>query len=127
VPDWLAVGAGGFIGAIARHVLGGFVFRQNPQAAFPWGTFSVNLIGCLAIGILAGVVAKSGGFSEQMRLFLFVGLLGGFTTFSAFGLEAMLLVKRSEYSLAGTYMLGSLVLGLLLVVLGFYLGGGRSI
>jgi len=122
VPDWLAVGAGGFIGAIARHVLGGFVFRQNPQ-----GTFSVNLIGCLAIGILAGVVAKSGGFSEQMRLFLFVGLLGGFTTFSAFGLEAMLLVKRSEYSLAGTYMLGSLVLGLLLVVLGFYLGGGRSI
>ncbi len=114
----LLVGIGGFIGSIARYLLGNWVLQISSVQKFPLGTFAVNLIGCLAIGILAGISERYGAIGPNARLFLFTGLIGGFTTFSAFGLETMTLLRRDELLLAILYVTGSVVLGLLAVWLG---------
>lgn len=121
----LLVGLGGFLGSVARYLLGGWILHLAPQAKFPFGTFTVNLAGCLAIGLLAGLAEKHGLFGPSARLFLFTGLLGGFTTFSAFGLETLFLLRRGEPWLALAYVAGSVLLGLLMVWLGFKAGGLR--
>ena len=99
----LLVGLGGFIGAVARYKLGGWVLHLTAQEKFPFGTFAVNVVGCLIAGVLAGLVEKHELFSAETRIFLFTGLLGGFTTFSAFGLETMFLLRRGEPWVAATY------------------------
>ncbi|RMG48420.1 MAG: fluoride efflux transporter CrcB [Acidobacteria bacterium] len=83
----LLVGLGGFAGSVARYAAGGLVHRFLPGALFPWGTFAVNLAGCFAIGVMGGLAEVRGLFGPEARLALFVGLLGGFTTFSSFGFE----------------------------------------
>src|SRR3546814_2509257 len=92
----LLVGLGGFLGAIARYKLGAAITHGTGLVRFPIGTFAVNLVGCLAIGLLARVVARYHVLGTEARLFLFTGLLGGFTTFSAFGLESVELLRRGE-------------------------------
>jgi len=111
----LLIGLGGFIGSIARYGLGQGVMHWSPAMRFPLGTFVVNILGCLVIGLLAGVVDKQSHFSQEAKLFLFTGLLGGFTTFSAFGLETITLMRRDEWAIALLYATGSVVIGLLAV------------
>lgn len=117
----LLVGLGGFIGSVARYMLGGWVLHLTTQGRFPYGTFAVNIFGCLVIGILAGLAERYDLFGPGTRLFLFTGLLGGFTTFSAFGLDAMFLVRRGELWVAALYAGASVVLGITAVWLGFKL------
>lgn len=115
----LLVGLGGFIGAVARYKLGGWVLHLTVQEKFPYGTFAVNLIGCLVVGVLAGLAEKYEMFGPDTRLFLFTGLMGGFTTFSAFGLETVFLFRRGEPWIAMTYAGASVLLGIVAVWLGF--------
>ena len=117
----LLVGLGGFIGSVARYKLGGLVLHLSAQERFPYSTFAVILLGCLAIGLLAGLTARYELFGPGTRLFLFTGLLGGFTTFSAFGLDALLLLRRSEFLVAALYAGASVVLGITAVWLGLKL------
>jgi len=109
------VAVGGAFGAVLRYQLGRSMTGWLGPAAmgvFPWATLAVNTIGSLAMGFLAGWLAVRGGEGgEQLRLLLGVGLLGGFTTFSAFSLELVLLVQRGEIGLAALYALLSLALG----------------
>lgn len=105
----LLVGLGGFAGAVARYLLGGWVLHQTLSAKFPWSTFAVNLLGCLIIGLLSGLAERLEWFSPSMRLLLLTGLLGGFTTFSAFGLETVHLLRRGEPWIAAAYVLASVL------------------
>lgn len=117
----LLVGIGGFLGAIARYKLGAAVLQGTGIVRFPIGTFAVNVVGCFAIGLLAGVVARHQVLGADARLFLFTGVLGGFTTFSAFGLESVELLRRGDLGTASLYAGGSVVAGLAAVWLGLRL------
>jgi fluoride exporter len=99
----LLVGLGGCCGAIARYKLGGWVLHHTLDWRFPLGTFAVNLLGCLVAGLLTGLIERHHVFSADTRIFLFTGLLGGFTTFSAFGVETMFLMRRGELAIAMLY------------------------
>jgi CrcB protein len=117
----LLVGLGGFIGSVARYKAGGWLLHQTVLEKFPYSTFVVNVIGCLVAGVLAGLVEKHALFAADTRVFLFAGLLGGFTTFSAFGLDAIYLIRRGELWTAASYAGLSLVVGIAAVWVGFRL------
>jgi len=119
----LLAGLGGFLGSVARYKLGGLVLHLTVQERFPFSTFAVNVLGCLTVGVLAGLAERHEAFGPDARLFLFTGLLGGFTTFSAFGLEAVYLLRRGEVATAALYAGGSVVLGIAAVWLGLKLAG----
>mgnify|MGYP002635385955 CR=1 FL=1 len=112
----LNVAFGGAAGAALRYQTGRAMTQWlGPQAVmtFPWATLAVNAIGSLLMGILAGWLVRQGsGAAEQLRLLLGVGLLGGFTTFSAFSLELVLLIERGQYTIAGLYAFLSFALGI---------------
>ncbi len=114
----LLVGIGGFIGSVARYKLGGWLLHLTVQEKFPYSTFAVNVVGCLIVGVLAGLAERYELFGPGARLFLFTGLLGGFTTFSAFGLETMFLLRRGEPWVAALYVVASVLLGLVAVWIG---------
>lgn len=119
----LNVALGGAAGAVLRHQIGrGLTYWLGPKAVmtFPWATLSVNVIGSLLMGMLAGWLAKHGGNhnGEHWRLLIGVGLLGGFTTFSSFSLELMMLIERGQWGLSFTYAAVSLLAGLT----GLYIG-----
>lgn len=118
------VGLGGLIGSVARYKLGGWVLHLTTLEKFPWSTFAVNVTGCLAVGVLAGLVEKFDLFAADARLFLFTGLLGGYTTFSAFGLDALYLLRRGELLTAAAYAGLSVIVGVAAVWLGLRLAGG---
>lgn len=121
MKNLLLVGIGGFIGSILRYTVGGLVLHLSAQQRFPYSTFSVNVLGCLAIGLLAGLAERHDMFGPGTRLFLFSGLLGGFTTFSAFGIDAVTLLRRGEWLIATVYAGASVVLGITAVWLGIKL------
>ncbi|MDE1467040.1 fluoride efflux transporter CrcB [Aurantiacibacter sp. D1-12] len=120
----LSVALGGGIGALARYQFGRFMTASlgpNIVTTFPFATLAVNAIGSLLMGLLAGWLAHRGGplglQTDQARLLLGVGLLGGFTTFSAFSLEMVLLIERGQYGLAAIYValsLGLCISGLMI-------------
>ena len=115
---FLLVAAGGALGSMARYGLGLALGRLAPGTAWPWGTFAANLIGGLLMGLLAGWLAYRGQGGEGVRLFAAVGLLGGFTTFSAFSLEAALMIERRDWTTAGLYVAASTVLAVAALFLG---------
>jgi CrcB protein len=115
----LLVALGGALGSVARYKLSGWVLHQTTNWRFPLGTFVVNILGCLVIGILAGLAVKEEIFSNDARVFLFTGIVGGFTTFSAFGLETFYLLRRGEVMVAGSYVLLSIAIGVAVLWLGF--------
>ncbi len=117
--QFLYVGLGGFFGAGLRFALGTWVHRALPAAVFPYGTMAVNVLGCLLIGFVA---AWRQPLEPGLRLFLMVGLLGGFTTFSTFALETLSLTHQQQHWMALTNVLVKLLLGLGAAWAGFELG-----
>lgn len=120
------VALGGAIGSVSRYLLSAWVLPHAVAWRFPFGTFVVNIMGCLVVGVLGGLVVKHELFSADTRLFLFTGLAGGFTTFSAFGLETFYLLRRDEVLIAGGYVTSSIVVGLLALWLGFSVISARG-
>jgi CrcB protein len=122
---WLAVALGGALGASVRYGLDGAIQRRL-GTAFPYGIFLVNVIGCLAAGVLAGIVASERlVLSPTARLFALTGILGGFTTFSAFGLDTHALARGGQLGSALVNVGGQVGLGLVAVWAGFVVGSGR--
>ena len=113
----LLLASGGAIGTLLRYSMSGLTYRAI-GGMFPWGTLAVNLTGSLLIGLLWGVFEVQ-SISSNMRTFLFVGILGGFTTFSTFALESLNLMRDGEMRLALSNVLASNILGILLVFVGF--------
>lgn len=113
----LSVAVGGAIGSVARYLVVGRMTHWL-GIGFPWGTLSVNVIGGLTIGVLAEVMALKWSVSPDMRLFLITGILGGFTTFSAFSLEVVALAERGAITAAAGYVIASVVLSVGAVVTG---------
>lgn len=113
----LIIGAGSFIGGIARFLLTRLV-QSNVQSVFPWGTLAVNVAGCLFIGILYGLFERGNLMDQQLRLFLTIGFCGGFTTFSTFVNENFLMLSGQHYLQFSAYAVMSLALGLAAVYLG---------
>lgn len=124
--SWLAVAVGGAIGSVARHAVNRAVVDRWPSA-LPVGTALVNLVGCFVIGLLAGLIASDRiVFRPYWREFVFVGLLGGFTTFSTFGLDTFLLARNQPTSYAVANIVGQVAGGLLAVWVGYRLGASRA-
>ena len=117
----LLVGLGGGLGAIIRYLVGEFVARRWSGLSFPVATMSVNILGCLLLGILVGVVEASDRISAETRVFLFIGLLGGFTTFSSFGAETFSLLTDGRTALAVLNVIVQVVVGVLAVWAGVVL------
>jgi CrcB protein len=114
----MLVGIGSFLGGVLRYAVSTWVYRVLDQPWFPYGTLTVNVLGCLIIGFLVGLAETRLPFTSEIRLFVFVGILGGFTTFSAFALETFSLLRETE-PLAALINIGSeLLLGLLTVWIG---------
>lgn len=114
---WLMVALGGGLGACARFAFSGLILPYTLQEKFPWPTFTVNILGCLLAGLLFAVAEKHNVFSPNLRLFLFTGILGGFTTFSAFGVETFFLIRRGDFFIASAYVIASVVCGLAVLIL----------
>ena len=115
------VGIGGFIGAIFRYLAAGLIHKLSNNYYFPYGTLGVNLLGAFLIGLLGGYADNLEMFSPKVRLFLFIGLLGGFTTFSTFGYETIALIRDREIIAAFANVGLHVLLGLFLVYLGYSL------
>ena len=119
----LLVGAGGFIGSIGRYLVGLWLALPGGAGRFYSATFTVNVVGCLLIGILAGLAERSTGspswLGDDAKAFLMVGVLGGFTTFSAFGNETLQLLRRGDPLAAFGYAAATILVGLLAVWLGY--------
>jgi len=117
--NWLLVALGGAVGASLRYGAGILIFK--PTSGFPWTTWWVNIFGCLLAGVFFAYSQKFPVLQNEARLFLMVGILGGFTTFSSFGLETFQLLKHGQTTLALGYMISSVMMGILVLTLGFYL------
>ena len=119
---WIAVGAGGALGSVARHAVNRLVHQGWPIMRFPLATVIVNLVGCAVIGLLAGLIATGRlPMRANWREFVFVGILGGFTTFSTFGLDTITLLRSGDSELVLVNVLVQVVGGLAGVYLAFAL------
>lgn len=106
----LLAGLGGFIGSSLRYAVSGYIQLSSKSIAFPYGTLAVNLIGCFAIGFLSQLAESRGLFTAETRTLIFIGVLGGFTTFSAFGNETINLWRDGESLLAAINIAAHLLL-----------------
>ncbi len=120
IKTLLIAGIGGFIGTIMRFLVSRY-FQENTISLFPWGTFTVNLVGSLLIGIFFGLSERGNFLSPDVRIFLTVGICGGFTTFSSLANDAFVLLQEREWLRLSLYTSLSFFLGLLAVY------GGRLI
>ncbi len=115
----LLAGLGGFIGTVFRFLLNNLVYHYLPSTSFPYGTLVVNVLGCLIIGFLNGLADNRGMFTADLRIFIFIGILGGFTTFSSFGYDTFGLARSGQLWLAGLNIFLQIFLGLSAVILGY--------
>jgi CrcB protein len=122
LPQLLWVGVGGFLGSVGRFVVAGFFNRLSPALAFPIGTLAVNILGCFLIGLLYGLAESRNILGTDTRIFLFIGVLGGFTTYSTFGFESLALLKDGAMLKASANIIMHVVVGLAAVWLGDTLG-----
>ena len=114
----LLVGLGGGLGSIGRYLLGGWVHRWPAVESFPAGTLVVNVVGCFLIGIVGGLATGRQMFGADLRLFLMIGVLGGFTTYSSFAFETLALARDAEVGRALANVAAQVVLGLAAAWLG---------
>jgi len=119
-----SIGLGGFVGAILRYLVSGWVQDRSGSIAIPFGTAAVNLSGCFIIGILTFLVESRSYFSVETRAFVLIGLLGSFTTFSTFGSETLMLIRSGRMDIAALYSGGQVVAGVMMVWLGRLLAAG---
>jgi CrcB protein len=117
IKDIVLVGIGSGIGGICRYLIS--LCMGHVGKGFPWGTFAVNVAGCLLIGILWGVTSRFQNLSSAFSLLLIAGFCGGFTTFSTFSKEGLTLLQANNYTLFLFYVAGSVVLGIMAVALGY--------
>ena len=117
------IGAGGFVGAVLRYLISGWIQYRSGLQLFPIGTMGVNLIGCFFIGLLTLLVESKLVMSVEMRSFVLIGILGAFTTFSTFGNETFHLLREGRVDLAILNSVGQVVAGLLMVWLGRVVAG----
>jgi CrcB protein len=117
----VVIGLGGFIGSILRYLISGWVQKLSSNPWFTYGTVGVNLIGCLLIGLLGGWSENQEVFSPSTRLFLFLGILGSFTTFSTFGYETLSLLRDQRVGAAMGNIGLQVIVGLMAVWLGYAL------
>ncbi|HEY5627123.1 MAG TPA: fluoride efflux transporter CrcB [Nitrospira sp.] len=115
------IGAGGFIGSVLRYVVSSIAQTLSQSIAFPYGTLAVNIIGCFCIGFLSQLADSRAFIGTEARAFMIIGILGGFTTFSAFGNETMNLIRDGESTLALVNVGAQILLGLGAVWLGYTL------
>ena len=115
----LAVGVGGGLGALARYYIAGLV--QPAGSAFNWGIFVVNITGGLLMGLIVEASALKLNLAPDLRAFLTVGILGGYTTFSTFSLDSVLLLQKGEYAQAAAYIVGSVALSILALFAGLWI------
>lgn len=123
MTNMLCVALGGAVGAVLRY-LASLLIGSAQKGCFPWATFAVNIAGCLAIGLLAALLAQPAGGvrTEQLRLLLITGVCGGFTTFSTFSRESVALISEGHMGMFAAYAAGSVALGLAAVVAGMWAG-----
>ena len=105
----VSVAFGGALGAVARYLLSNYL-QATAGNSFPWGTLTVNVLGCAILGFLLTALLNFWSPTQEIRTFLTVGMMGAFTTFSAFSLEVVLMIERAQWVLAGTYIIASVVL-----------------
>ena len=117
----LLIGIGGFLGAISRYLASGWVYKVFDNPWFPYGTLAVNILGCLLIGFLGGISELKQIFTPETRMLIFVGFLGGFTTFSTFGFEVFQYVRDGQYFTSLINILFHIIFGLTAVWLGWIL------
>lgn len=115
----LLVGAGGFFGSVSRYVLSGLIYRILGNPYFPYGTLAVNVLGCLLIGFFGGLAEGRQLFNPEMRLLIFIGFLGGFTTFSTFGYEVFTFARDGQIISSLTNILLHIILGVGATWLGY--------
>ena len=108
----LLAGAGGFLGSAARYLVGGWAHRLAPFVGFPLGTLVVNVAGCFTIGVLGGLIDGRQLFGPEARVFLLIGVLGGFTTFSSFAYETLALARDAQMARAFANVAAQVVIGL---------------
>ena len=111
---WVALG--GALGAVGRYLVG---LSLKTASGFPWATMSVNILGSLLMGLVIGWLSRQNGGSDALRLFVAVGILGGFTTFSAFSMDLFTLLERRDIAATMLYLSGSLLGGLVAFIIGF--------
>ncbi len=114
----LLVGIGGFLGSVARYLVSGYVQQISASVGFPYGTLVVNLTGCLIIGFLSHLSDTRGAFTPESRALIFVGILGGYTTFSTFGNETMNFLRTGEHLSALVNVAAQVGIGLFAVLIG---------
>ena len=115
----LVVGLGSFLGGGARYLLS--VAMNNIGKGFPWGTLTVNLVGCFVIGLLCGIFSRTANEGSSLALFCTVGICGGFTTFSTFSKEALLMLQAENYLALAAYVGISVIVGIVLTAAGYAL------
>jgi CrcB protein len=115
----ILVGAGGFLGSVARYLVGLWIRSMLGDSWIPFGTLTVNVVGCLLIGLIAGLAGSRQFLGEGTRALIFIGLLGGFTTFSAFGYETVVMVRDGHMLAAAANVGLQISLGLTAVWIGF--------
>jgi CrcB protein len=121
VPIAVGIAVFGALGALARYGVDG-ISRQRLGAGFPWGTFTVNVVGSLAIGLVFALLLGRADVPDWLKMAITTGFLGGFTTFSAFSLQTHRLLAEGAYGLAVAYVIGSVTAGLAAVALGVLMG-----
>ena len=119
IRNTLFIGCGSFIGGAARYLVS--VAMKAMSKGFPWGTLIVNLVGCLVIGLLWGFFSRTSSEGNTWALFLMVGICGGFTTFSTFSKEALMMLQAGNYVGLLAYVGISVLVGIALVAAGYYL------
>ena len=118
----LLAGCGGFVGTALRYLVGRLV-PHITHSHFPWATLAVNLVGCFIIGLLFGAAERGNLLSANMNVVLITGFCGGFTTFSTFANESIQMLQAGNIMGFATYVVASIVLGLALVALGYWIAG----
>lgn len=121
----LLIAIGGAIGSVGRYLLSSLVYDLVPSL-FPFGTFAVNLVGCVLFGLVAGAAEQRFALGPEGRAFVLIGLLGGFTTFSTFTFESLQLARDGQFAWAAMNVIGQVAAGLIGLWAGFAVGGTSS-